>query len=508
MSFFNYFTDSERGGAARAVDLKNRIFNAVCPVLVKLRVHPDTLTYTGLAMLTGVVIWFVSHPYRAFFFLALYVIIDGLDGSYARYLNRPTQAGAFTDIVADQLGMVVITLGFIQYRMLDGQVGAYYIMIYLVMITFSVLQNAHNIPMQYIFRSKYVLYGIYTLWAFTGVNLAPVLLPLFCAVMTFSVIQSFLRLKRGFYWKYDLPKLIRQDREIREQGGTPPRFWSPMKFILPALAVAALLFAGGYTQIISMLEPAELRPDWKERGELPLLSDEEKPRSVTAYRDGWLVSTHHPKTHFAKVYFLDRSAKDLEGFFRVPWAVHQDHGAAAYNGRLYLADRLSKRVYDIDIEASLDRKVAVLDGSFDTTLQAPVGCGLIKVQGKTRMLISDYMHHYKTLAVNYQKALEQGTAKEAIVGWYRNAGFSRGLACKGRLSLEMNSSLWRDLIYAVDTRKAIREEYLRTSILLKIASPKWRCRDLSIRGTTIALVDGESHVLYTAQLPELKNPIH
>jgi hypothetical protein len=103
--------------------------------------------------------------------------------------------------------------------------------------------------------------------------------------------------------------------------------------------------------------------------------------------------------------------------------------------------------------------------------------------------------------------LEEGTAKGAIVAWYRNAGFSRGLACKGRMSLEMNSSLWKDLIYAVDTREAIKEEYLRSGILLKIASPKWRCRDLSISGNTIALVDGESHVLYTADLPVLENVV-
>jgi hypothetical protein len=187
--------------------------------------------------------------------------------------------------------------------------------------------------------------------------------------------------------------------------------------------------------------------------------------------------------------------------------MHEDHGAAAHKGRLYLADRLSRRVYDVDISASLDRKVAVLDASFDTTLQAPVGCDMIKVDGNLRMLISEYMHHYKTLAVDHRKALEEGTAKGAIVAWYRNAGFSRGLACKGRMSLEMNSSLWKDLIYAVDTREAIKEEYLRSGILLKIASPKWRCRDLSISGNTIALVDGESHVLYTADLPVLENVV-
>ena len=105
--------------------------------------------------------------------------------------------------------------------------------------------------MQYIFRSKYILYLIYFLWAFTEINLAPFFLPIFCLVMTVSVIQSFLRLKNGFNWKYDLPVLIEQDKKIIAEGKTPPVFWQPLNVILPALAIAFLLFIGAYTQIVA-----------------------------------------------------------------------------------------------------------------------------------------------------------------------------------------------------------------------------------------------------------------
>lgn len=501
MSFFNYFSDSEKEGADRAKDIKNRMFAWAHPLLVKFRVHPDALSYVGLALLVGVVIWFKAHPLRASLLIVLYVFNDGLDGSYARYLKRPTQAGAFTDIVADQLGMIVIALGFIQYGMVDGQIGAYYIMIYLIMIVFSVIQNAQGIPMQYIFRSKYILYAIYMFWALTRINLAPYLLPIFCLVMTVSVVQSYRRLKRGFYWKYDLPNILAMERRIRARGGTPPKFIPSLKVILPWSLIALLLAIGVYPQLVAMVEKAEHKPNWK-RHEIRLHDDDEAPRSVAALEDGWLVSTYNADTHFSRFYYLAGNPPKPRGQFRVPWAMDKDHGSCADGNHLYIADRYSRSVYDVDIGESLNRGVAALDRSFDTTLDAPVGCALIQYRGMKHMLISEYMNRYKTIVVDHEKAFAAGTAEPFMIRWYRNAGFSRGLATEGGLALELNSSLWRDLIYVIDLETALDQRSLRAGIITTIASPGWRCRDLSIHGRTIALVDGKTPNLFISPLPK------
>jgi hypothetical protein len=399
--------------------------------------------------------------------------------------------------------MVVITLGFIQYRMVDGQIGAYYIMIYLIMITFSVIQNAQGIPMQYIFRSKYILYGIYAFWAFTRINLAPWLMPVFCLVMTFSVVQSYLRLKRGFFWKYDFPLVQKKDQETRAAGGAPPRFWPSLNVLLPALCVALILFLGAFTQIRSMVEPSDLKPAWRESGALPLVEDNEIPRAVAAWEDGWLISTYNRKSRFSRIYWLDMASLKSRGTFQVPWAMHRDHGAFADRGRLYVADRLSGRVFDIDIKESLELGIAVFDGSFDTTLRAPVGCALAKINGEDVMLIPEYMNLYKTLVVDHELAFELGTARGATRGWYRNLGFSRGIATGRKRVLEINSSLWRDIIYVTDPQRALAEKYLRRGLIIKIAAPRWRCRDLAVSGDTIALVDGKRPILYFADMPEV-----
>jgi len=498
MGFFNYFTDSERDAAQKASTMKNRLFGWMGPLLVKLHVPPDAISYVGLAYLFGVIIWFISHPYRAVVLLALYIINDGIDGAYARYLDRPTQAGAFTDIVMDQLGMVVITLGFLQYGMVDGQVGAYYIMIYLIMIAFSIVQNAQNIPMQYIFRSKYFLYGIYGLWAFTDINLAPYLLPVFNVVMTFSVIQSYLRLKRGIYFKYDLPVILEMDREIRANGGKPPSFWQPLNVIIPALVIVALVVLGAYNQMLGMIERADASPNWVASRDISFINPGEKLRAIGSYKDGWIITTYIPETRFSRAYTLDGSFIPI-GTFRIPWALHRQHGICTDDeNNLYIADRLSSRVFAIDIKNSLEKDIVALEHSFDTTLRTPVACVLAEINGTRRMLVAEYMSHYKTLVVDYEKAFKEGTAENAIVGWYRNMAFSRGLAYDGENIYEINGSLWPDIIYRIDPGPAIAERYLRNGIKLRIEAPRWHCRDIAINSGVLAMVDGESpRVFYT-----------
>jgi len=500
MPFLNYFTDSERGFALRANRMKNALFGWLGPLLVRLHVPPDAISYLGVACLIGVVIWFLSHPYRAFFLLVAYVAIDGIDGAYARYLDRPTQSGAFADIVCDQLGMVVIVLGFIQYRMVDGQIGAYYMGAYIVMIAFSVVQNAQGIPMQFTFRSKYFLYGIYALWAFTRINLAPLLIPIFSLVMTFSIVQSYIRLKRGLYWKYDLPEILRKDKDIRAKGGQPPRFWQSLNVLLPAAVIVLLLFMGGFTQIRGMIESPDVKPEWK-KNPLDFLQDKERPRSITDYHDGWLLSAHMAETGFSTYYLLD-SGFVKQGSFRVPWELHRQHGSCTDGDDLYVADRLSRRVYDINVEESLEQGLAVLERSFDTTLRQPVTCTLTEHEGETRMLVAEYMSLYRTVMVDHEKAFERGSAEDALIGWYRNMGFAHAMTTYGTRVFEMNSSLWKDLIYVIDPERALHHKYLRGGLIKKIAAPKWRCRGIAVKDGTLALVDGKTKAVFTISLEE------
>ena len=125
---------------------------------------------------------------------------------------------------------------------------------------------------------------------------------------------------------------------------------------------------------------------------------------------------------------------------------------------------------------------------------------IINVDGTERMLISEYMHKYKTILVDYEKAFAVGTAKDSIVQWYRNARFARGLAYDGNYIYEINGSIGKDIIYVLDSKGVITKRYFKRSQIAKISSPAWRTRDIGYGNGIMAMVDGDEKVIYTLDM--------
>ncbi len=177
-------------------DTRTRWVRPLVPLFQKLGVTPDFISYLGLSLLIPVAFFFESYPVPSALLLFLYSMMDAIDGCYARLIGTASQGGALTDIVVDQTGMVVVTLGLIYYSLIVPVFGAYYMAVYISMIALSVSQNAIGVPMQPIFRSKFVLYFLYFFWA---IGLPPVFnyaVPVFAGAHTISFIQSFRRVKK------------------------------------------------------------------------------------------------------------------------------------------------------------------------------------------------------------------------------------------------------------------------------------------------------------------------
>ena len=61
-----------------------------------------------------------------------------------------------------------------------------------------------------------------------------------------------------------------------------------------------------------MVEPANIHPEWKESAELTFFEDDEQPRAVAQYKDGWLVSTYSPDTKFSRIYYFEGMRENLK----------------------------------------------------------------------------------------------------------------------------------------------------------------------------------------------------
>lgn len=205
----NYFSDRERRSIKRLARIRTVLVRRLVPFLQWLRLTPNRISCLGLSLLLPVVLLFDDLPLVAAGLLVAYILLDAIDGAFARLTGMSSQHGALVDITVDQLGMIVVALCSIHYGLVHPTLGAYYVVAYLLMICLSVWQNAMRIPVQPIFRSKYFLYGLYLVWGLFDIRLFNYLVPVFAGAHTVSGIHSFIRI---------LQFLQRRDAERRKPG--------------------------------------------------------------------------------------------------------------------------------------------------------------------------------------------------------------------------------------------------------------------------------------------------
>lgn len=191
-----YFGDKERASQEQFSSWRTDTFGPIFQPLIKRGLTADHLTIAGVLTLIPYAYAFESNLKLAAILVWVYVAFDGLDGIVARVAKTANGGGALADVFADQMGMVVTVLLVIGHDLVNPVLGCLYCALYLTMIASSVLQNFLGVPMQTIFRSKYILYGAVGVLAFFGVNLFQWIMILFSVTMTVNCLQSFFRLRK------------------------------------------------------------------------------------------------------------------------------------------------------------------------------------------------------------------------------------------------------------------------------------------------------------------------
>ncbi len=168
----------------------------VLVVLTKCNINADILTL--LSLLTGLAacpIYFKSKG--AFLILLLiHVLLDGFDGPLARYQNKASRKGSFTDTMADQIVIAATTITLIYANVIGTIPGIIYLFVYTMVITFSMIRNALSIPYSWLIRPRFIIY----LWFIVEFYLLPgkidYLLWLFIALLLIKMITGFYKIRK------------------------------------------------------------------------------------------------------------------------------------------------------------------------------------------------------------------------------------------------------------------------------------------------------------------------
>ena len=118
----------------------------------------DTITMASLV--TGLLFTplFLYSPFWALIALLLHSVLDGLDGPLARYTSSDSAKGSLTDTFSDQIIVATSTATLIMSGHLHSMNGTAYIFLYTLVITFSMIRNAMDIPYQHLVRPRFIVY--------------------------------------------------------------------------------------------------------------------------------------------------------------------------------------------------------------------------------------------------------------------------------------------------------------------------------------------------------------
>ena len=123
------------------------LLKPILPLLARIRITPNQLTLFSL--LTGLAfcpffLW--GSKLAAFGMLLAHCLLDGLDGPLARFTQRASNRGSFTDTTCDQVVVTFSTVTLIHAGYASAWPGGLYLFFYCIVVIFAMVRNALAIP--------------------------------------------------------------------------------------------------------------------------------------------------------------------------------------------------------------------------------------------------------------------------------------------------------------------------------------------------------------------------
>ncbi len=443
--FINYF------GKDRPLQLwlrekRTRFTEAVFPRFVRLGLVPDTVSYIGITFLVGVIIYFVREPLIAAAFLAGHVICDGLDGSFARNSGKASQSGAFTDLVCDQTGMVVVSIMAIFHGFVSAVLGSVYITLYLIVVVFGVLINLLDLGVRITITSKYFLYIVYLVWAIWDRNFIPELMGFFSVIMSVEVIIGYVRLKRGIRFKYDT--------KARFSEGDP--YSGTLNYALnvmaPVVALLVIIVSANSVLIRSIFDKPSKQIMWAKSGKLDAGEIKGYLLGFGAYEGKYLVMVSLADNNVV-LKKIDSKTLKTDGEFMLPRYFSPTIDAFPIdNQTLLIADSFSNMLFGLDLKASFESGKTVTVMSIPLGHLKLTGLSMGTFNGEKVWLVANYLYTRKTYIIDPEVAEQKGSILGGRLAAYINAAFPAGLCAVGDYVIEQNRSPFNELIYVANLK--------------------------------------------------------
>lgn len=166
--------------------------------LTHLRITPDLITLlSGLAGVAFAPFWLSQWEGLALGCLVAHVALDGLDGPLARYQQRASPRGSFTDTFTDQIVVTIVAVAWMikQANAWAIGLGGSYIFLYTLVVAMAMVRNALAVPYSWLVRPRFFMF---TALAFEWVGwpwVSYATIAICCILLIAKTVSGFLKLR-------------------------------------------------------------------------------------------------------------------------------------------------------------------------------------------------------------------------------------------------------------------------------------------------------------------------
>jgi phosphatidylglycerophosphate synthase len=122
--------------------LRQPVTSPICSLLIKLGINQSHVSlFRVLLLLVFSLLWVNQEFPAAVITLALFFIVDWIDGDLSRALNHAGDLGKFEDVTIDNLMVVAFPLLLIYQKLIPGILGAIYVFLVTQSWWFSVIRR-------------------------------------------------------------------------------------------------------------------------------------------------------------------------------------------------------------------------------------------------------------------------------------------------------------------------------------------------------------------------------
>jgi len=247
--------------------------------------------------------------------------------------------------------------------------------------------------------------------------------------------------------------------------------------------------------------------EWEDLGATPSRDFKFVPQGMAYVNNKlYLAESHNDEKGYVYEIHVKGSKHIVENKFQLPVDAVHTSGLTWDGEFLWAVDYLSKKLYKIDIERSLETGTAKVLDEYGTGLNGVSANTYFVFKNEEYMAVSDFLNTKRTYIIphgNYKK--DEPIFKQAIFS-FKNKWFSQGLAWSGEHLYEATNFLGRDVVYQLDLCTLFRSGSFNKSVVKKFNAPYTMVEDLVItENGTMYTSDEKSFSIYKTDLKTFSN---